>query len=80
MGKTRKDGRRGGAHRSNRGMEWQSKRGPRGWKDAGPWMKRLTHRMERRLSRFLTFYEIGFDLPSRGQRALFSSEDAPDGE
>jgi len=69
MADTRKDGKRGGAHRM-RGLEWGSKRGPRGWKDAGSWTKRITHRMERRsgrsaIGRFLERVRDGFDLSRR---------------
>ena len=52
------------------GIEWGSKRGPRGWKERGSWMKRITHRMERRegrsaIGRFLDTLAVGFDLSKR---------------
>lgn len=50
MSRSRKDGRRGGAHRHwlKLGLEWGSRRPPGGWVAPGRWTKWLTHRLERR--------------------------------
>jgi len=80
MSRTRKDGRSGGAHRSNRGMEWGSRRGPLGWKDAGPWMKRLTHRMERRAARALSHIRDGWNLSKHAFPPLAARPRGPGGD
>lgn len=53
MSHSRKDGRRGGAHRNVQGKEYWSKRcdGERSMMDPGREAKTLTHRFERRAAR-----------------------------
>lgn len=60
MSRTSKDGRRGGGHSWKRrfDVEWGSRRGPLGWKTPSPFVKFLTHRMERRANKRLVRAEL----------------------